>query len=194
MGRWERGRNGRAQAGACCRCDCCCCARSSVCHDDPLANAPHPPTHLPLLAPTPRRARSLAPPTRWPPTPAPSAACTASTLAATSSTGAVEIAGGALPTGSRVESGGVCGWLAVVGARQCARLAPTPISPATPPPTIYPLTLQTTLSRAPPNPRMRACINARRSDSVENAQKELALWFSEGLVETSPVLLSQIYE
>jgi nucleoside-diphosphate kinase len=32
------------------------------------------------------------------------------------------------------------------------------------------------------------------SDSVENGQKELALWFSEGLVENVPVLHGQIYE
>jgi len=32
------------------------------------------------------------------------------------------------------------------------------------------------------------------SDSVENGQKELALWFSEGLVDNVPVLLPQIYE
>ncbi|KAI7844367.1 hypothetical protein COHA_002165 [Chlorella ohadii] len=32
------------------------------------------------------------------------------------------------------------------------------------------------------------------SDSVENAQKELALWFSEGLVDNTPVLRGQIYE
>ena len=32
------------------------------------------------------------------------------------------------------------------------------------------------------------------SDSVENAQKELALWFPEGLVDNVPVLRPQIYE
>ncbi|PRW58976.1 Nucleoside diphosphate kinase 1 [Chlorella sorokiniana] len=32
------------------------------------------------------------------------------------------------------------------------------------------------------------------SDSVENGQKELALWFSEGLVDNTPVLRGQIYE
>lgn len=30
------------------------------------------------------------------------------------------------------------------------------------------------------------------SDSVENAQKELALWFPEGLVDNTPVLLGQV--
>ena len=32
------------------------------------------------------------------------------------------------------------------------------------------------------------------SDSVESAQKELAMWFPEGLVDNTPVLRSQIYE
>jgi len=32
------------------------------------------------------------------------------------------------------------------------------------------------------------------SDTVENAQKELALWFPEGLVDNVPVMLGQIYE
>ena len=32
---------------------------------------------------------------------------------------------------------------------------------------------------------------ARSSDSVENAQKELALWFPEGLTEITPVLYGQ---
>ncbi|KAL4513208.1 hypothetical protein Ndes2526B_g02033 [Nannochloris sp. 'desiccata'] len=32
------------------------------------------------------------------------------------------------------------------------------------------------------------------SDSVENGQKELAMWFPEGLTENNPVLRSQIYE
>ena len=49
------------------------------------ARTHRPPARLPTHAH--RRARSLAPPTRWLPTPAPSAACTASTLGATSSTG-----------------------------------------------------------------------------------------------------------
>jgi nucleoside-diphosphate kinase len=32
------------------------------------------------------------------------------------------------------------------------------------------------------------------SDSVENAQKELALWFPDGLVDYTPMLHSMIYE
>ena len=32
------------------------------------------------------------------------------------------------------------------------------------------------------------------SDSVESAQHELAMWFSEGLVDNTPVLRGQIYE
>ena len=36
--------------------------------------------------------------------------------------------------------------------------------------------------------------NPAGSDTVENAQKELAMWFPEGLVDNNPVLRSQIYE
>ena len=46
------------------------------------------------------------------------------------------------------------------------------------------------LPRPPPSPPP----HPPRSDTVENAQKELALWFSEGLVDNVPVLRSQIYE
>jgi hypothetical protein len=36
--------------------------------------------------------------------------------------------------------------------------------------------------------------NPAGSDTVENAQKELVMWFPEGLVDNNPVLRSQIYE
>ena len=40
----------------------------------------------------------------------------------------------------------------------------------------------------------RSSIRPAGSDTVENAQKELAMWFPEGLVDNNPVLRSQIYE
>lgn len=55
------------------------------------------------------------------------------------------------------------------------------------------------LAADPGSIRGTYCIEVGRniihgSDSVENAQKELALWFPEGLVDNVPVLRSQIYE
>lgn len=55
------------------------------------------------------------------------------------------------------------------------------------------------LAADPGSIRGQFCIDIGRniihgSDSVENAQKELALWFPEGLVENTPVLHGQIYE
>ena len=45
-------------------------------------------------------------------------------------------------------------------------------------------------AHTPPRPTIRLA----GSDTVENAQKELAMWFPEGLVDNNPVLRSQIYE
>ncbi|KAK2077652.1 Nucleoside diphosphate kinase 1 [Prototheca wickerhamii] len=55
------------------------------------------------------------------------------------------------------------------------------------------------LAADPGSIRGQYCIDIGRniihgSDTVENAQKELALWFSEGLVDNVPVLHNQIYE
>ncbi|RMZ55617.1 hypothetical protein APUTEX25_000200, partial [Auxenochlorella protothecoides] len=55
------------------------------------------------------------------------------------------------------------------------------------------------LAADPGSIRGQFCIDIGRniihgSDTVENAQKELALWFPEGLVDNTPVLYSQIYE
>jgi len=55
------------------------------------------------------------------------------------------------------------------------------------------------LAADPGSIRGTYCIDIGRniihgSDSVENAQKELSLWFSEGLVDNVPVLHGQIYE
>ncbi|EFN57706.1 hypothetical protein CHLNCDRAFT_30376 [Chlorella variabilis] len=52
---------------------------------------------------------------------------------------------------------------------------------------------------APGTIRGDFCIEVGRnvihgSDSVESAERELGLWFPEGLVDNTPVLLSQIYE
>jgi nucleoside-diphosphate kinase len=55
------------------------------------------------------------------------------------------------------------------------------------------------LAADPGSIRGMYCIDIGRniihgSDSVENAQKELAMWFDAGLVDNSPVLHGQIYE
>ena len=55
------------------------------------------------------------------------------------------------------------------------------------------------LAADPGSIRGTYCIDIGRniihgSDTVENAQKELALWFPEGLVDNVPVMLGQIYE
>lgn len=55
------------------------------------------------------------------------------------------------------------------------------------------------LAADPGSIRGTYCIDIGRniihgSDCVENAQKELALWFPEGLVDNVPVLHGQIYE
>ena len=55
------------------------------------------------------------------------------------------------------------------------------------------------LAADPGSIRGTYCIDIGRniihgSDCVENAQKELALWFPEGLVDNVPALIGQIYE
>lgn len=55
------------------------------------------------------------------------------------------------------------------------------------------------LSADPGSIRGMYCIDIGRniihgSDTVDNAQKELDLWFSEGLVDNTPVLHGMIYE
>ena len=89
---------------------------------------------------------------------------------------------------------GSCGAASGCGATSDRHLASIPFPPHLPvdPSVPTPISVTPPGPQPPPPPLPPPSLPPPSSDSVENAQKELALWFSEGLVDNTPVLRGQV--